>query len=234
MHGIVCVMGHFFGFFKILFFMRFFILGVSPSIYSIVVIWNCRGWSLSKSLSSIVWSLSSYVVPSFSKLSSLSDPFFLMRFFVLRVSPSINSVVIIRYSRHWSLHKSIVSTLSLFLSFSFPFRWMQLFILGICPSIHSIVIIRNVRGRHLWKSVKVIMWMWRMVSMMISKLSKSWASNWISKNCLSVSIGVSFQPWCFIDKSWFVNMSPCVTVLTVPVGRKFRVHFYGFTKWKWA
>ena len=67
----------------------FLVLGISPGIHSVVVIWNC--WGLSEILSF----LSKSIISTIGFKCSLSSPFSWVIFLVLGISPGIDSVVVI-------------------------------------------------------------------------------------------------------------------------------------------
>jgi len=118
----------------------FFILCISPSVDSVVVVWD--GWGLCKTLSF----LGGNVVSTLSNFSGLGLPFRSVSFIMLWLSPSVHSIVVISNSWGGSLHKSIISTVSLSLGFSSPFSWVVFFVLCISPSVDSVVVVWNSWG----------------------------------------------------------------------------------------
>jgi len=87
-----------------------------------------------------VCSLSGDVVSTLSDFSSFCGPLGRVSFVVLRISPSIDSVVVVWNSWGRSLHKSVVSTESSVMSFLEPFLWVVFLVLGISPCVHSVII----------------------------------------------------------------------------------------------
>jgi len=134
--------------------MSFLPLRVGPGIHSVVVIWY--GWGLSK----MMCSLSGNIVSTLGNFSSFVSPFGWMSFFLLWVSPGVDSVVVIWNSRSLSkvnflssLSSNVVSTLSNLSSFISPLSWMSFFPLWVSPSVHSVVVIWHGWGGFLHKSI---------------------------------------------------------------------------------
>jgi hypothetical protein len=135
---------------------RFFVLRISPSVYSIIVIWYSWGRFLNKSK----WSLCSNIVSTLSNFCGFCVPFSLMGFLELWISPSVYSIIVVWYSwcrflnkSKWSLCSNIVSTLCNFCCFGVPFSLMRFLELWISPSINSVIVIWDSWGRFLDKCI---------------------------------------------------------------------------------
>ena len=195
----------------------FVLLRISPGVDSVVVVWNSRG--LSESLSS---HLGSDVVSTLSNFSCFGSPLSWVSLILLRISPSVDSIVIISYSWSSLLTKSnIISSLCNCSCFVGPLGWMIFFILCISPGINSVVIICDIWGSLLSKLIKMSMvWV-----VMVSDLCETiWLSSYtISENSLGVSVRISCHPWSFINEMWFISVRPSVTIISVPVWWKLLV-----------